>query len=238
MPRVKVKSLSPYLRDALIDYKFLLNRGYNRASALELVVARYMLSKRERILLYRSVFSDKEISERSRKKLSLWQVRGKQVFFDGFNVLTVIRSSLMGEEIILCEDFFVRDLYSYTRKIQIDDKLYESLEILIKIIKKFKIFPTIIYDEPVSKSGIFSKFTRELIKKYKIIGNSFTLKTVDMYLVKSGAIIASSDSYIISKAKNVVDVGGYIALNLASNIISIPKVLAVFRTHLKALAIS
>ncbi|MCQ4344747.1 MAG: DUF434 domain-containing protein, partial [Sulfolobaceae archaeon] len=58
-----MRQLSPQLRPAYEDYKYLLDRGYNRKPALDLVSARYGLSGEERLLLYRCVHSEAELRE-------------------------------------------------------------------------------------------------------------------------------------------------------------------------------
>jgi hypothetical protein len=46
--------------EAARDYRFLLDRGYPRKPSLDLVAARYMLDRKEKMLLYRCVHSSKD----------------------------------------------------------------------------------------------------------------------------------------------------------------------------------
>ncbi|MGZ3514587.1 MAG: DUF434 domain-containing protein, partial [Thermodesulfobacteriota bacterium] len=57
------------LQKAARDFRFLLNRGYPRKAALELVGNRYGLTSDERHLLHRGVFSDSDSESRRKKKV-------------------------------------------------------------------------------------------------------------------------------------------------------------------------
>ena len=93
------------IREAYIDYKYLLNRNYSRKLALDIVTARYNLSKLERLLLYRCVHSNSEI-ENINSKIS----NQKEIIIDGYNIALTLISAMNGEEIYLCDDGFIRDL--------------------------------------------------------------------------------------------------------------------------------
>ena len=52
------KDIAKNLKDASYDLKFLLNRGYRKKIALNLVANKYLLDKNGRNYLVRKVFSD------------------------------------------------------------------------------------------------------------------------------------------------------------------------------------
>ena len=92
------------VEEAAEDFRYLLNRGYNRNSSLKLVSDRYNLSKDERNFLIRAVFSDREAEERRKKLVNIEEIRGKRVVIDGYNVLITVENVLKGENIIFCDD--------------------------------------------------------------------------------------------------------------------------------------
>ncbi|RPJ04542.1 MAG: DUF434 domain-containing protein, partial [Deltaproteobacteria bacterium] len=57
---MKVSTGTAALRKAAEDFHYLLNRGYPRKAALELVGNRYCLVYDQRHLLHRGVFSEEE----------------------------------------------------------------------------------------------------------------------------------------------------------------------------------
>ena len=85
------------LKEARKDLKYLLNRGYNKPSALKLVGDRYQLNKPERSILFRSVFSDREAEIIKSKRVSISELRGRKLLVDGFNVLNTIEEILRDE---------------------------------------------------------------------------------------------------------------------------------------------
>jgi len=218
--------------DALLDYKFLLNRGYRRQQALRIIEERYRLTRVEKVFLYRSVFSDEDIRNRLAKKVLLNSIRNSKILVDGFNVLTVIRSAIRGETLIICEDTFVRDLSSAFQKIKLDDNYYRALEIFLSDLKDLSLTENntilIVYDAPVSRSGILAGYTRELMKNHGIQGTALTVQKADKTVIEESGVIVSGDSYIISRALKICDIGGIIALRHASakeNIISIRRLI-------------
>ncbi|MCD6369198.1 MAG: DUF434 domain-containing protein [Thermoproteales archaeon] len=224
-------SIDDRILDAIIDYKFLLNRGYNRARALRIVEERYKLNPIERMFLFRSVYSEREIVERLSKRVSLRELKGKILLVDGFNVLITIQSALDEDPLIICDDLFVRDLSSAFRRIKIDDKMYNALTVFLEEVKK--IIPyikeiMIFYDAPVSRSGVFAQYSRRKLNEMGFKGTAVAVKRTDRAVLDMEGIISSSDSFIISKATKIVDLGGVVALRkagLKKNIINVRRLI-------------
>ena len=59
------------LEYASYDLKFLLNRGYKKKAAINLVANKYVLNKNGRNYLERKVFSDEKSLDRSRKIINI-----------------------------------------------------------------------------------------------------------------------------------------------------------------------
>ena len=203
--------LDERLLNACLDYKYLLARGYNREGALRFVGNRYLLSKVERLLLYRAVFSPEEVAERRKKLIQASVLRGKTALIDGFNVLTTIEAALRGDKIFLCEDGFVRDLTSIYRKIKINPLTFRALEEALEALRELKVGRVLmIFDAQVSRSGDLSSSVNELLNEKGIRGEAFTSKSADSEIVRLEGVIMSSDSYIISRAKELFDLAGHI----------------------------
>lgn len=199
------------LREAYIDYKYLLNRGYNRKPALDLVTSRYTLNQKERLLLYRCTHSDKEI-ENVKAKIKLCN----NVIIDGFNVAITILNALDNDEAFICDDGFVRDLGVGKKK---DDNRLTDILILFSEfclnlgISNYSIF----LDSQISHSA-------EIAKKLLARGiNAKLAKRTDKQILISGdenSTIVSNDFVILEKAKKVYDLIGI----FLSRYISLPRV--------------
>jgi len=202
--------------NAAKDYNYLLSRNYKRKIALNFVSQHYGLTLSEKMFLLRAVFSEKVVRERRRKTIEIKRIYDNILYIDGFNVLITIMVALIGGCLFLCQDDFIRDLYSLERKIKITKHMYISLEILLEVLMNLKPRKVIfIFDSPVSYSGEFAKYVRNRIKSYHIKGNALTALKTDVELSNKHGIIASSDSLVIDKAKKIVDLAGFIVKYMA-----------------------
>jgi hypothetical protein len=201
-----LRQLSPQLRLAYEDYKYLLDRGYNRKPALDLVSARYGLSREERLLLYRCVHSEAEL----REILSKLVENPKRVAVDGYNIaLTMI--SLMSGEAFECDDGFFRDVNLGKRKG--DDRVRESLIEACNFLISKGIEPLFLLDYQISGSG-------ELAAELRKEGcNALAVRNADKESIMSAEAVASNDFVVLMRAKviyNLLKAMGFRAENLAS----------------------
>ena len=218
---MKRRALDSYIRlellkEASIDYRFLLSRGYNRELSLKFVGDRYGLSKAERMVLYRSVFPKDEAIERMKKLSSPENMVGNTISIDGFNVLMTIKASLQGFPLVLCDDGFIRDILSVVERVKIDKMMYVALELLIQVILKYvpsKVF--LFFDANVSKSGEFAAHTRRRLINIGLEGYAQAVKKADVSTITQCETVVSSDSVIILNSRRVIDLGGYVARLIA-----------------------
>ncbi len=204
------------LREAVVDYRFLLNRGYRREPALNMVTSRYQLSTVERMALLRGVMSLNEAESRRSKLVRPEMVKGRRVIIDGFNVLMTIRAALLRRPLILCDDGFIRDISSAFEKVKVTASLYTALEIMLFSLKRLKpANVTVFFDSGVSKSGLFAAYTRRCLLRYGLTGGSVAVKKADVATLSVKGLVASSDAVIILRSYEVADLGGWIASKIA-----------------------
>ncbi len=98
------------LREASLDLCWLLDRGYGIASATELVGDRHHLSRRQRIAIARCACSSAARDRRQAHTVSPNQLRGQELWLDGFNVLTAVETALGGGVILIGRDGCCRDV--------------------------------------------------------------------------------------------------------------------------------
>src|SRR5215472_16056183 len=82
----------PLLRVAAADYCWLLDRDYAPRSALDLVGNRYSLTARQRMAVSRYACSGADALHRGKGRIEPATVRGRELWIDGYNVLTLIES--------------------------------------------------------------------------------------------------------------------------------------------------
>lgn len=110
----------PALQEASRDLCWLLDRGYGIASATELVGDRYHLSRRQRIAIARCACSSAARDRRQAHCVTPNQLRGHELWLDGFNVLTAVETALGGGVILIGRDGCCRDvagIYSRYHKV-------------------------------------------------------------------------------------------------------------------------
>ena len=195
------------LKEARKDLRYLLDRGYNKSSALRLVGDKYQLNKTERSILFRSVYSQREVDIIKSKKANLQELKGSNLWIDGFNVLNTVEAILRGEYVILCDDGVIRDFRETHSKYKITELTEKALLAIADFLKKAEVNKAIIlFEEQISKSGELAALTRNLMNSLGINCTAKTTKTVDSELIKSGEIVASSDSAILLNCRKFIDI--------------------------------
>lgn len=208
-------SLIKDLQKAAADFRYLLNRGYPRKATLELVGNRYGLTFDERHLLHRGVFSNSDSRLRRGKKISTQAVRNKDLAIDGHNVVITIEAGLSGRPLILGDDGFIRDISGLSGSFKKTETTEKAIQLIINAIKKIKPRRTLfLFDSPISKSGELAREVRNILKRENLPGDSIAVKVPEKMMIGFLGVIATSDTAIIAQSKKVVDLAGYIVMNL------------------------
>ena len=197
--------------EAAEDLRYLLNRNYNRDQALTFVGDHYRLHKEERFILYRAIYSQKEVRERKEKTISFEELQGKTLTIDAYNVIIVLETMLKGKELIESDDSFVRDISGVFGKHKITKTTYQAISLIMQTLKQNPPKKTLIFfDSPVSKSGELAAITRRKMEEHGINGTAQVVKQADNAVIRRGEVAATSDSVILQKAKKTFDLAGYI----------------------------
>jgi hypothetical protein len=201
------------LNNASYDLKFLLNRGYRKKVALNLVANKYLLNRDGRNFLVRKVYSDEKSRDRLAKIVDINIITNRTIFIDGYNVLITVETICNHEydSIIMCDDGILRDIKAVFGKYKKDSSTEGALNYIITLLSQEN--PAciyFIYDSPVSKSGELAKLTESLIKSHGLVGSAVTDKNVDYELVKLAnecrGIVATSDGAVVDKIEHVLDI--------------------------------
>jgi hypothetical protein len=202
---------SKELQDAAEDFHHLLNRGYPRKAALELIGNRYGLTYDERHLLHRGVFSDIDSISRQKKKIPILQIRGQDLAIDGYNLIITIEAGISGRPLVFGDDGFIRDISGVSGNYKKSEKTEEALQLILNILKKVKPRQTLfLFDAPISMSGKLAQEVRSLLKRESLLGDAMAVKVPENILIGFPGVIATSDTAIIDQSKKVIDLAGYI----------------------------
>jgi hypothetical protein len=202
---------SESLQKAAIDFHYLLNRGYPRKMCLELIGNRYNLAFDQRHLLHRGIFSDSDAMARRMKKVPLQNLRNKKVAIDGHNLLITLEAALTGGPLILSNDGFIRDISGLSgnfKKTQVSD---EAIHLILDVLKKVKPFHILfLFDAPISKSGLLAYEVREQLRNDHLPGDALAIKVPERILLGFTGIVATSDTAIIDRSREIFDLAGQI----------------------------
>jgi hypothetical protein len=188
------------LKEAVKDAQYLLTRGYNEKSTLEIVGNRYRLNERQRKALMRMVCSEQHQQIRAEKRVNWEEVVGKTLLIDGYNVLIIMESAMSGGYIFEGLDGCYRDIASIHGSYH---KVEETIPVLLMIgeaMKKQKIALAHWYfDAPVSNSGRLKTIMYELKEQYDFPWKIDLSNNPDAVLKESKEIIVTSDGYVLNE---------------------------------------
>jgi hypothetical protein len=205
------KLKSKILQKAAGDFRYLLNWKYPRKAALELVGNRYGLTFEERHLLHRGIFSNADSISRRKKKISIQEVRNKDLAIDGHNVLITIEAGLSGRPLISGDDGFIRDISGLSGSFKKTESTEKAIQWIIHALKNIKPRQTLfLFDAPISMSGKLAQEVRGILKEENLSGDAMAVKVPEKILIGFPGRIATSDTAIIDQSKKVLDLAGFI----------------------------
>jgi len=204
-------SKSQGLQRAAKHFRYLLNRGYPRKASLELVGNRFGLSREQRHLLHRGVFSDADSKSRWKKRIPISGIRNKKLAIDGYNVVITIEAALSGRPLILGDDGFIRDISGVSGSFRKTEGTEEALRLILELITKMRPRHSLfLFDAPISKSGSLAQEVRTLLKRADLPGDAQAVKVPEKILIGFRGVVATSDTAIINQSRKVADLAGYI----------------------------
>jgi len=201
------------LRSALADYCLLLTKGYAQKSSLKLVGDKFSLTERQRLALMRSACSDEQLASRTRRCVVVDALAGRRIAIDGYNLLITIEAAMSGGVIFKGRDGCYRDLASIHGTYRKVTETVPAVELIGKSLKEVGTAKALwLLDSPVSNSGRLKTLIGQLAHENGWDWEIKLLLSPDAVLVKAGDIVASSDSVVLDRCVNWV--------NLAEEIIN------------------
>ena len=199
------------MRIASRHIQYLINEGYDLKQATVFVGNHFLLSERQRLAIMRSVAKDQDLAERKSKQLPLSELKGKEVWIDGFNTVITLEVLLSDSLLFTCMDGTIRDLAALRGTYRLIPETTEAVRLMFDILQEASVGKAnILLDEPVSNSGRLksliaeiaeSKYSSSLIAETAEQNKSFDLdirilRDVDRTLYGKEGVI-TSDSIIL-----------------------------------------
>lgn len=209
----------PALRAAAADLCWLLDRGYAARSALELVGNRHNLTSRQRNGVARYACSQGDLQRREQRRVEPSQLQGRELWLDGFNVLTMLESALAGGIVILGRDGCCRDIAGMHRRYR---KMSETVSALRMVGETAAAWGVTCcrwwLDKPVSNSGRLKTLILETAASVGWKMEAELSFSPDHVLSHTDQVIATSDGIVLDRCQRWVNLVRLILSN------QIPKV--------------
>jgi hypothetical protein len=204
----------PALNDATLhlaapDFLYLLDRAYPRAASLQLVGNRYNLDALHRHVLHRGIFAQQDSKKRRSRLLSPERLTGARFLVDGHNVLITVESALAGRPLILATDGVIRDVAGISHRYHISPLTHEAIDSTLLLLKGYQPRETLfLLDAPIRQSGELAALLRTALHNLGLPGDARTVKVPEADLVDPHAVVATSDSAVLDRAEQAVDLAG------------------------------
>jgi hypothetical protein len=196
---------------AAFDFYFLQSRDYPRDRALEMVGNRYNLTAKERSLLRRGVFGQKEALTRRGKRSYFTPGRADSLAIDGHNVHITVESAILGRLLLKGNDGVLRDIAEVSSNFSLTDVSFFAAEMICRFLEKQNIREvTLYFDAPISKSGELARLYSNLLKEHGIRGQSSAVAVPERHFPYDQSIVASSDSAVIDRAVRWIDLASLV----------------------------
>lgn len=177
----------------------LLDEGYDLKQATVFVGNHFLLSERQRLAIMRSVASQQQLLQRKRKQVPLDDLKGQEVWTDGFNTIISLEVLFCDSFLFECMDGTIRDLAALRGTYRLIPETRDAVKMMLNVLQEAgtgKI--NILLDEPVSNSGRLKALIADMAETENC---SFDLdirilRDVDRTLYQKELVI-SSDSIIL-----------------------------------------
>lgn len=202
LPKERWQTLS----QAAADFFYFQNHSYPRSSALEWVGNRHGLTRVERELLHRGVFSQKDALQRQAKRCSGSEWLQEWLVVDGHNVQITVESFILGRVLLKANDGALRDLAGQSAKFRFSEISELAMDMLFRFLEEFRPKKALfLFDSPMSHSGLLADAYRRRLKSLGIPGGSRTSRVPEREFPYGECIVASSDHSVLEDSLKWLD---------------------------------
>ena len=187
-----------------------MDRGYPAASAVRFVSDHHRLTEVQRMVLQRVIIPAGIALSRMDKALSLHEIRGREIFLDGYNCIITSESLLEGFAVYLCDDGFLRDTRGFFRRYRSSRRATRPIQEILGLLAGAG-RAVFLLDCQISRSGELAAEIRGLMAQMGLEGDALCQRDVDRQLKCCRKIVASSDGIVIDSAPEAIDLPAEIA---------------------------
>ena len=188
------------LQSAVFDLSWLLSRGYPEVASLKLIGDHANLITRQRSAVMRSACPDYARLHRESTKVPQQKLLGKEVWIDGFNLLTTLEVALSGGVVLRSRDGCLRDIAGVHGTYRKVEETIPALHLIGDLLQKLSPSRCVwLLDSPVSNSGRLRGIILEAAQEHRWNFEVQLVPDPDPILIQSPHIIASADSAILDR---------------------------------------
>lgn len=196
----------PALQLAHADLCWLLDHGYARTSALQLVGNRHRLTRRQREAVLRCACTAEERTRRLAAEVAPGGLGGAEVWIDGYNLLIGLESALGGGVILQSRDGCFRDLASLHGTYRQVGETVPALQLAGETFARWGVARCRwLLDRPVSNSGRLRILMLELAAQRGWSWDVDLEFNPDTHLAEAPVAVATSDSLVLERCARWVN---------------------------------
>ena len=196
----------PALHAAATDLCWLLDRGYAWRSAVELVGNRHSLTARQRLAVARCACSQREAQQRRQRQVESAQLRGQELWLDGYNVLCILESALAGGIVLLGRDGCCRDIAGIHRRYRKVNETIPVLRLVGQVAAAWGVSCCRWWlDKPVSNSGRLKTLILDAAGNAGWNMEVELTFSPDRVLSHTDQVIATSDGIVLGRCQRWVN---------------------------------
>ena len=199
------------LHDAVYELCWLLDRGYARHSAVQLVGDHHQLNMRQRFAISRAACSSVSRDLRNKKCLPIESIKDQSLVIDGFNLIITIETGIAGGLLLGCCDGCIRDIasiYGTYRQVQ---ETRQAIELMGDVLQSFAPESVLwLFDKPVSNSGRLAVMVRDIAEAHRWNWQAELSANPDQVILGSHKVAITSDSAILDGIGHWVNLGAYL----------------------------
>jgi hypothetical protein len=179
---------------------------------LTLVGDRYNLTRHDRHILRRGVFSPQAARNRKARLIGLEDLTGARVGIDGHNLLITLETALNCGRLILGDDGVVRDIAGVGSSHKPGETTLLAAQIMLAVLSGASAL-YIWLDSPLKKSGELAARLRHLLLKSGMEGDAQAVAVPEKELIIHNGPVATSDSVLLDQVPNPTDPIGQLIQN-------------------------
>jgi hypothetical protein len=199
------------LHHAAYELCWLLDRGYARHSAIQLVGDHHQLNIRQRLAISRAACSSVNLELRQAKCLPIEKIKDQALFIDGFNLIITVETAMAGGLLLGCRDGCIRDIAGIHGTYRQVHETRHAIELIGNVLHFFAPESVLwLFDKPVSNSGQIAAIVREIAGHHRWNWQTELVENPDQTILDSHKLAITSDSAILDRVVHWVNLGAYL----------------------------